>query len=70
MLVPPLLTEREFTEWLEVFVDPQRIPRAAVGVPGEVPHHLPMTFDRYPHQIQPPALGNEQSESHTADFSA
>ncbi|CAM5692544.1 hypothetical protein MAUB1S_03115 [Mycolicibacterium aubagnense] len=49
---------------VEVVVDPQRIPRAAVGIRGEVAHHLPLVRWGDPHQIESPTLRDEQSEAH------
>ena len=52
---------------VEVVVDPDRLPRARVGVLGEPLHHPPLVGGLDPDEVVPPALGNEQSEAHASD---
>ena len=35
-----------------------------VGADGEVTHHPPLVGGIDAHEVEPPALGNEESESH------
>jgi hypothetical protein len=49
---------------VEMVVDPQRIPRTAVGVRREIAHHRPVLLDGNVDEIQPPTLRNEKSEAH------
>ena len=49
---------------VEVVVDPQRLPRAFVGLLGERRHHAPLVGGVDADEVEAPALGDEGSESH------
>ena len=49
---------------VEVVVDPHRLPRPRVGVPRDVAHDRPLLGGVDADEVEPPALGNEDSESH------
>ena len=56
---------RRHRHGVEVVVHPQRVPRAVVGVGGQLTHHRPVFFGGNVNEIESPALRDEESKAHT-----